>query len=505
MTTSTLWRALAASILAITVAACSDGSSQSAAPAAAPPTPVAGTAAVGAPLANATVSLLCNAGGTPFTASTNAAGKYSGNLPVGCAAPYIYKATGTDPSASPTASITLYGFADAPANINITPLTDIAARYVTANDPAAAYAAVAAGSKKVADYWNATAAANAKANMLTVLGNLGLSASAAGLSDLFQQAFLANGTDPLDKLLDNLKIARGGLSLAALAESMAQNGGTVENKPWNALFPAGVNTISMEGSDCTVNSYSWTSGSSLPQVTGTTAAITLTRSASGVSINVVPNAAATTVTMGLIQTGAATAAGEYSGFSLSSRYSTTTFVNPQFYSYQAGTQTSAYFDTNTATNQQGLYASKSSYPAFSNSVGCNVVSKPFVRSALPSFQPQARLASFIAGSPTQVVSSALNNPAGCYDYSSSSSSSSRTYTYAVSALGDIKFNNTSLPSNWLDSGAFPSAYYSEYVNFDQNGLSDSGIEIRENNFRGMYLDRSIQPSPRFNQYCGEYD
>jgi hypothetical protein len=499
MTTSTLWRALAASILAITLAACSDGSSQSAAPAAAPPTPVAGTAAVGAPLANATVSLLCNAGGTPFTASTNAAGKYSGNLPVGCAAPYIYKATGTDPTASPTASITLYGFADAPANINITPLTDIAARYVTANDPAAAYAAVAAGSKKVADYWNATAAANAKANLLTVLSNLGLSASAAGLSDLFQQAFLANGTDPLDKLLDNLKIARGGLSLAALAESMAQNGGTVENKPWNALFPAGVNTISMEGSDCTVNSYSWTSSSSLPQVTGTTAAITLTRSASGVSINVVPNAAATTVTIGLIQTGAATADG-FSSFILSSRYSTTTFVNPQFYSTQAGTQTSATFETNTATNQQGLYANKYSYPAFNNYVNCKVVSKPFVRSALPSFQPQARLASFIAGSPTQAISSALINPTGCRDYSSSG-----TYTYTVSALGDIKFNNTSLPSNWLDSGAFPEASYSEGISFDQNGLSSSSMSIQENYARGIYLDRSIQPSPRFNQYCGEYD
>ncbi len=502
MQTSTLWRALAASILAITVAACSDGSSTTtpavaAAPAA--PTVVAGTAAVGAPLANATVSLLCNAGGTPFTATTNAAGKYTGNLPVGCAAPYIYKATGTDPTASPTASITLYGFADAPANINITPLTDIAARYVTANDPAAAYAAVAAGNKKVADYWNATAAANAKTSLIKVLTDLGLGTSAAGLTDLFQQAFLANGTDPLDKLLDSLKAARGGVSLAALAETMAQNGGTVENKPWNALFPAGVNTITMDASDCTVDSYSWVSNSSLPQVTGTTAAITITRDASGVSINLVPNAAATTVTIGLIKAGATPAPGDYSSFGLNVRYSTTTFVNPSFYSSKAGTQTSANFETDSGTNQQGIYAYSQSYPAYSNSLYCAKVSKPFVRSALPSFQPQARLASFISGSPTQAISSALSNPDGCYD---GSISPSGTYTYAVSALGDVKFNNTSLPSNWLELGAFPQAYYSEYVNFDQNGLSSSSMSIQENYARGLYLGRNIQPSPSFNQYCG---
>jgi hypothetical protein len=453
-----------------------------------------GTAATGAPLANASVSLLCNTGGVPITSTTNAQGKYTATLPAGCAAPYIFKATGTQPGSSPPVSLTLYGFADAPANINITPFTDITARMVTANDPAAAYDAVAAGSQSASDYWNATNRDVVKAKFLALLATLGPNINLTGITDVLHQIFTADGIDVLDRLLDAFKVRMGAVSLAALAETLQQNGGTVENQPWRALFPAGVSTLDLLGSDCSVVA------SDVTVVSGITATLRLTRDASSVQLSVVPDAATSTATFPPLVVGQAFK-GFNSGFELRSRFDKGDFLNPSFALTSTDLSDSfvASFQSNKSTGEQSFFINTSGALLGNTTLSCNKVDKPFVRSALKGFQAQARLASYIQGSPSEIITSALRFADGCED---NSTTPSIFYRYSASPQGNLNLNGVFVPPDWLDSGEFPQANYYENVMFDQNGLKSSFWSTGLSDTRGLSLIRDIQPVAGFGQQCG---
>ncbi len=476
MQASFLWRALAVSVLVWGLAACGDTSEVGnlATTPTTTPTPVAGTVATGAPLANANVSLLCNAGGTPVTATTNAAGKYTGTLPVGCAGPYIFKATGVESTVTPTAAITLYGFADSRNNINITPITDIAARIVTTGDPAAAYAAVAGGSKKVADYWNAAAGADARAKLTSLMAQMNI--SIAGLADLLHQPFNASAGDALDNVLEAIKLQRGSVSLAALAELVAQYGGTVKDKPWSALFPVGVNTLVLNATDCTSGGYDYINSVSLPVVTVTSARFTITRGATTISLSMTANTINGVQTFPSIVV--ADASSSVSRFILSTNYGTRTFASPYF-SADVGTGNArAYFSTNQYTNpiileQTFDYSAYDTTLQQDKTLQCAKVTNPLELKSLSNFQPQARLSNLISGTPTETVTSAISAPTGCTVFSNAVTT---TYSYVVSPLGDIKINNTSVPPDWLSSGAFPQAFFNEATSFE--GVNRSGYEIR---------------------------
>jgi hypothetical protein len=496
MQVSFLWRALAASVVALGLAACSDSGEVGnvATTPVTTPTPVAGTVATGAPLANASVSLLCNAGGTPVTATTNAAGKYTGTLPVGCAGPYIFKATGVDSTVTPTAAITLYGFADANKNINITPVTDIAARVVTTGDPAAAYAAVAGGSKKVADYWNVAAGADARAKLTSLMAQMNI--SIAGLADLLHQPFNATAGDALDNVLEAIKLERGGVSLAALAELVAKNGGTPENKPWDALFPPGVNTLALNAVNCTL-----TPSTGNP-ATVTSAVVNITRSGSTIAFHIVPNVANTTTTFNPIVV--ADASSDNSDFRLSAQFGTRTFVNPSIYTsiFNASSASIDFFSNEfevptPVTYEQKFQANFYEIANGNTSFTCSKVINPILRSALFNFQPQARLSSLMSGTPTQIVASPANAP--CSNFGPPAF----TYTYAVSALGDLKVNNQSVPANWLDSGSFPFAFYNEEISFQAAVPNNYRIRMDANTDTGAIVSRSnrAQPTPFFGHTC----
>jgi hypothetical protein len=485
MQVSFLWRALAASVVALGLAACSDSGEVGnvATTPVTTPTPVAGTVATGAPLANASVSLLCNAGGTPVTATTNAAGKYTGTLPVGCAGPYIFKATGVESTVTPTAAITLYGFADSRNNINITPITDIAARVVTTGDPAAAYAAVAGGSKKVADYWNAAAGADARAKLTSLMAQMNI--SIAGLADLLHQPFNATAGDALDNVLEAIKLERGGVSLAALAELVAKNGGTAEDKPWTVLFPKGSNTLSLTATDCVANLIN---ANFEPDLTNTVSitAITITRGVSTVSISIVPNASETTLTFTKIVVGSAATSNSDFGFRVDNR--TTTFASPSFSSSNGVVQSRASFTSSDTLDKQTFSAGDSvNTPYSATTLICRNFSKPLLSSALNNFYPQARLASFVASTPTQTVTSTINDPAGC-----SYPVASITYTYSLSKLGDFKINTTTVPSGWLNLAEFRTGYYRERASFQGAFQADTTIYAEAVRYAGFNLSRSAE-------------
>lgn len=252
----TRWMA-AAAILAL--AGCGGGDGAPAGPA--PTIAVTGTAATGAPMAGATVSLLCASGGAPVTATTGADGKYSMALPATCTAPYMVKAQ--------LGAVTLYAFADGAGNINITPFTHLAAGIATNNDTAAEYEAVKNQLKTVGALWTVAISQDALAKVAAKLAQLGVSTT--GIADILHGVFNAKPGDTLDNALEALKAAQGGLPLDTLIEQVAQAGGTPGKKPWLTLFASGKTSASFAGTGCM-----YVYAADRPPVQNTTATITFT-------------------------------------------------------------------------------------------------------------------------------------------------------------------------------------------------------------------------------------
>lgn len=209
-----------------------------------PPAEVTGTAAVGAPLAGATVVMTC-ADGRTITAASNAAGVYA--IPAGSfRLPCIGQATKT-----PTA---LRGVLFSGTVANFTPLTDMLVEVMLAaaapGDPSmtltefiarirtdATFAANVSSPAAVARYRNATVEV-----VRERLRAAGLSQALLGamLNANFESAlFSANPNDPLDKLLENLKIVLqdpNGNVLAAVLTAAAAAGDLL---PPPAVTPTG--------------------------------------------------------------------------------------------------------------------------------------------------------------------------------------------------------------------------------------------------------------------------
>jgi hypothetical protein len=495
MQTTFFWRTSAATLLALVVAACGDTTALPASEPKAPtpvaqPTPVGGTVATGAALANAAVTLYCNNGGAPVSATSNAAGKYTGTLPTGCVAPYAFKATGLDTSVSPNTTVTLHGFSDARSNVNITPLTDIVSRIVTGGDPVAAFTAIASGSKKASDFWNPSSGADARTKLADLMAKMNI--STAGLTDLLHQPFSATQGDALDNILESVKLQRGAVTLAALAEIVGKFGGTVQDKPWDVLFPVGVNRITLSASDCVLS----TNGTN---VSVTTAAITISRGASTVSLKIVPNAVDSSEVIPPVVVGASPTG---SSFDLYASYATRTFVQPGFSEQSATGSSNAYFDTNqgrsppAATFEQSFYFSSYQSGSF-KTFQCNKMNNPTTVQSLVNFQPQARLATLIAGTPTARVWSDGYCTASYIGPPVIVAPPPNTYTYTVSVLGDIKLNDVSVPPGWLSSAAFPAGFYSERVNYQGALTSQYEIQLETQPEKGVIVRRyNLIPDPQ---------
>lgn len=500
-----------------------------------------GTAAVGAPLAGATVSLLCNNGGAPVTGTTSATGKYTASLPAtGCEAPYLFKAVGPDASSTPAATITLYGFADAATNINVTPLTDMAARFATGGDPATAFAAVQAGTRQASDYWGG---ANARAQLATLLAQLGL--STAGITDPLHQVFEAKSGDKIDDLLEALRAKRGAVSLEALVETVAQLGGHTGDQPWKTLFAPDSSTRTIQATNCTVGFYDYVTGMS-SETPVSSVVLTLTRGTSTLTALAVPNAAETDVTFApVVVAGSGGGVDAWSYFRLHAIGGASTFVLPYLQSWSNSYSDYSGIGLGYRSEGEDMMRSASlrkgaalkgaplkpaAAPArlaplaISGSTGagtqtldvytyssatqstrymyCDEVTTPVTRGSLNNFQPQARIASLIAGTPTAVVSSAESYPDGCTFYDRLTGTSG-TYTYAVSPLGDVAFDGSSLPANWLDDLG-SSVQYGENSQYDASGLlvySNAYVGVGSN-YQGVYLNRNYGESPNLYHGCG---
>lgn len=179
------------------------------------------------------------------------------------------------------------------------------------------------------------------------------------------------------------------------------------------------------------------------------------------------------------------------------------------YSLQVGTGTNTSVDLNAYLDNMyfGIYNSNGGqqYLNFDDYaadiyINCEQVTNPLTRAQL-SLQPQVRIASFLAGTPTAVVSSVDIAPAGCNIYTGSGG----TFTYAISPQGVTQIDTVALAANWLDTLNEPSAYYSEYVGNYSPTQRYSGIYfVVDSAYRGVGLYRNIYSSTdsEFNHYCG---
>lgn len=191
---------------------CGGGSSDAPAPAPAPAPPpapasltIGGTAATGAALAGAAVSLKC-AGGNA-TATTASDGSYSANI-VGGALPCVARVT---PSGGGAA---MYGAAASGTRINLTPLTHLIVAQLAQADPAAYYDGFGSGTAPTVA---AVAAAQAAVVDLLKESGVDFGAVADATGGPLQAAAGGTAGDAHDKLLDQFGAAlqAGGTTLPA--------------------------------------------------------------------------------------------------------------------------------------------------------------------------------------------------------------------------------------------------------------------------------------------------
>ena len=509
---------LATSLLAA-LAACGD-STPTAAPVAAPlaapaaSIAVSGTAAVGAPLKDATVSLLCGKGGAPTTAKTLADGSFGMSLDSGCAAPYLLKVTGLDNS-TPPVTVTLFAFADAAGNINITPLTDIAAGIVTGGSTSDLYDAVVKQSKKVSDTWTDAAKKDATTKLQDKLKDLGLDGDAAKVTvDLLQGKFKADGKDPLDALLDKLLKARGGVPLASLVEGIVQTGGQPGTTPWNVLFPAGTNSVTLVGTGCYLQypnpaylppvppDYNSIGASILETALAGSVTVTLTKGTStlGISANSGTDLFAVTAfavggnaggqfrfTLGQGESGfqgvSASAGIDRSGFG----YGTESGIGKKSKSINPRELPK---DTSSGINFSISWPSAMpNARSSSNDLSCVTLS-PFKPG---KFDLPSRVATLVKGT-TSAVASPSASPCQSQTYVVAGSTGTTiygTYSYSVSPAGEVKFNTTTSLNNDFPYGAANN--YSEFTQFTQAGevqRASASVTLDGNSQTGFSLTRT---------------
>lgn len=429
---------------------------------------IEGTAAVGAPLANAKVSILCNSGDLGKETNSDTTGKYSTTVTAACIAPYMVKVTGVDTTTTPTSTITLYAFADKAGNINITPLTDIAAKFATNNDPDGEYNAVLSLVKKTDSLWGTSTKAAAQANLQKVLDKLGVTSTIA-LGDLLHGKFDAKLGDKTDDILEKLKKERGGVSLKDLVEQIANRGGNTltatERKPWLALFPQ-QKSFTLTATGCSGNYQNGQNNSGNIETSLSNASVTATfaLTTTGFKISTVISQAAS-VSPRLIALSSVVAP----DFVFTTGEFQLTAINNllNFYANKPDSSeivnVSAAKSTSTVANAQSIRmevrASGPGQPSFD--LNCQQSLPTITAASRPDFSIPARIAS-LAGTATSITSAALEGGA-CQIFDEKSATANGSYTYAVSAAtGDIKFNGQSLATNWF-LGA--NAQYREHHSF----------------------------------------
>lgn len=180
----------------------------------APGVGVSGTAAVGYPVANGTVSLKCASGATATT-TTATNGTWSVSIPSG-AAPCIVRVSGGTANGLALTS-PLHSILQNAGTVNVTPLTDLIVAKLAGQSPASWFNSVSGSQLAAITPANISAALSVVNSVLASLP--GQPALPNGFNPI-SSSFTANQTDPGDVILDDYATA---LASAGMTRDEASN------------------------------------------------------------------------------------------------------------------------------------------------------------------------------------------------------------------------------------------------------------------------------------------
>ncbi len=224
--------------LALGLTACGGGDS-TVTPVASTPTPVpvtlTGTAAVGAPLVNSTVSARCTTGTAVTPAITSATGQWTLNLGSVAMLPCAVEITGGTVSGAANTQV-LHSYAQAAGVVNVTPLTDMIVAMAAAAQPTSWFGALDATHPPAIG----TRLAAAQTTVIQALGTAHYTVPATAGFNLFSTGFNAAMGDTYDGLLEAFAkgLAASGKTYPELLASVLAGGSSASiNLPAAVVAP----------------------------------------------------------------------------------------------------------------------------------------------------------------------------------------------------------------------------------------------------------------------------
>jgi hypothetical protein len=282
--------------------------------------------------------------------------------------------------------------------------------------------------------------------------------------------------------LATLLVACGGSGSAP----EAYDAGSPEKQPWRTLFAAGADTRSLTGTGCTV-----TVGGS-PLEGANTVTFTVTRGLTGLTIS----AAVGTDTLAQVSFDPSVTATASKLYGLSVPGGTGTLVSLAAFDFER-----AFFSLSPVfadATQQQVYLGYVQNEV-TTYISCDSVVNPLTKASLNNFVPQQRIASFLAGTPTTIVSSLDIASEGC----TLPGGSGGTYTYAVSPQGQIQIDSAVLQTDWLNTLATSPNAYTELLIWQNDAYAAAVAVNPDAQGRGFSLNRlSAEGASEFRHACG---
>ncbi len=224
-----------AGLVALALAGCGGGETASIT---STPT-ISGTAASGAPLANAAITITCS-DGTTKTGTADATGAYS--IPVtGCPAPYVISATAQVGDVTQTLVSVLATTATGISTVNVTSLTNaIAATLASDGNPATLSANIATEKANI----TTSGVSDRNTALAAALAPALAAAGVTGSVDLIATQFTAN-RGGFDKVLDNIKVivTPNGVSITSPGGAKTDDMGNMSGQTVTADLSAAAITI----------------------------------------------------------------------------------------------------------------------------------------------------------------------------------------------------------------------------------------------------------------------
>ncbi|HVE51920.1 MAG TPA: hypothetical protein VNB23_00910 [Ramlibacter sp.] len=423
-------RAALAGVVAL-LSACGGGGGAAPAPGDPPATGgtvVSGIVAVGAPLDGASVRSVCADGSIGPSTTANAQGRYDLRMPASCTGPYLLHASRGVES--------MFSFGGEPVNgihrdtswINVTPATNIIAHAVFPDLGHTAWPAPWSGQHLSPE--QQLAMVHAASNVVGPFGVV--NGKPATLEQIMYTEFEAKPGDPMDDLLENLRDHQGGVTTPALAEQVLGRGGNLAGgQPWKTLF-AGGTSLALSGTHCMA-------GTENPVGAAT---VTLRTDGSNLRVDLVADMLDGPKTFLVGSTVGGDFALEVRG---DSPYVFVSATGPE----------SGYMSVSLEDGAPSI-----GFTYLGATASCKLAN-PVRRTDLLAFHPAARILSVVPPVGASGTCAATEGGAA--------------YTYAINALGDVRFNGTSLAAGWLDA---PHAEYSESLQFNLGGGSSYQVGMR---------------------------